>query len=93
MVAASAALQYTNYQFNARVGDGEVWAAEGRQRFAGRGHAVELTVYDKALSEGRFFTLTDEQRAANVTVLGHDVAAGAVWDDRSDWERGRDRRG
>jgi putative ABC transport system permease protein len=33
-----------------------------------------LTVYDKVLAEGRFFTKTDEDRAADVTVLGHDVA-------------------
>jgi len=30
-------------------------------------------VYDKVITEGRFFTQTDEDRAADVTVLGHDV--------------------
>ncbi len=74
VVAASASLQYTNYQFGA----GSAIAKFGR-------HEVDnvslegdtpsnAIVYDKALSEGRFFTPIDEQRATDVTVLGHDLA-------------------
>ncbi len=73
VVAASASLQYTNYQFNA----GSVTAKFGQRKADNvslEGDTPSsLTVYDKALSEGRFFTLTDEERAADVTVLGYDV--------------------
>ncbi|MGA7157918.1 MAG: ABC transporter permease [Acidobacteriaceae bacterium] len=74
VVAASASLQYTNYQFNA----GSVIAKFGKRKVDNvslEGDTPsELTVYDKTLSEGRFFTQMDQQRAADVTVLGHDVA-------------------
>ena len=73
VVATSASLQYTNYQFNA----GSVTAKFGQHKADNvslEGDTPSgLTVYDKALSEGRFFTKTDEDRAADVTVLGHDV--------------------
>lgn len=73
VVAASASLQYTNYQFNA----GSVTAKFGQRKadnvsLEGDTPSSSI-VYDKALSEGRFFTQTDEERAADVTVLGHDV--------------------
>ncbi len=73
VVAASASLQYTNYQFNA----GSVVAKFGQRKADNvslEGDTPSnLVVYDKALTEGRFFTQTDEDRAADVTVLGHDV--------------------
>jgi putative ABC transport system permease protein len=73
VTATSASLQYTNYQFNA----GSVTAKYGLHKADNvslEGDTPSnLTVYDKALSEGRFFTNMDEQRAADVTVLGHDV--------------------
>jgi len=73
VIAASASLQYTNYQFNA----GSVVAKFGQRKADNvslEGDTPSnLTVYDKVLSEGRFFTQTDEDRAADVTVLGHDV--------------------
>jgi putative ABC transport system permease protein len=73
VTAASASLQYTNYQFNA----GSVVAKFGQRKADNvslEGDTPSnLTVYDKVLSEGRFFTKTDEDRAADVTVLGHDV--------------------
>ena len=74
VVAASASLQYTNYQFNS----GSVTAKFGQRKADNvslEGDTPSsLTVYDKVLAEGRFFTKTDEDRAADVTVLGHDVA-------------------
>ena len=86
VVAASASLQYTNYQFNA----GSVMAKFGQRKADNvslEGDTPStLTVYDKALSEGRFFTQTDEERAADVTVLGHDVEQELFGHDRSDWE-------
>jgi putative ABC transport system permease protein len=73
VVAASASLQYTNYQFN----EGSVVAKFGQRKADNvslEGDTPsDLTVYDKVLTEGRFFTKTDEDRAADVTVLGHDV--------------------
>jgi len=73
VVATSASLQYTNYQFN----EGSVVAKFG-QRHADNvslegDTASSAQVYDKVLSEGRFFTVDDQDRAADVTVLGHDV--------------------
>ena len=73
VVAASASLQYTNYQFNA----GSVVAKFGQRKADNvslEGDTPSsLTVYDKVLSQGRFFTEQDQDRAADVTVLGHDV--------------------
>jgi len=73
VVAASATLQFTNYQFNA----GSVVAKFGQRKADNvslEGDTPSsLTVYDKVLSAGRFFTKTDEDRASDVTVLGHDV--------------------
>jgi putative ABC transport system permease protein len=73
VIAASASLQYTNYQFN----EGSVTAKFGQRKadnvsLEGDTPSSSI-VYDKVLSEGRFFTKTDEDRAADVTVLGHDV--------------------
>jgi len=73
VVAASASLQYTNYQFNS----GSVVAKFGQRKADNvslEGDTPSsLTVYDKVLSQGRFFTEMDQERAADVTVLGHDV--------------------
>jgi putative ABC transport system permease protein len=73
VVAASAALQYTNYQFN----EGSVVAKYGTRKadnvsLEGDTPSTAL-VYDYALSEGRFFTENDQERASDVVVLGHDV--------------------
>src|SRR6202453_3357093 len=73
VVATAASLQYTNYQFN----EGSVVAKFG-QRHADNvslegDTASNAEVYDYVISEGRFFTVDDQDRAADVTVLGHDV--------------------
>jgi len=74
VVAATASLQYTNYQFN----EGSVVAKYGQRKADNvslEGDTVsDEVVYDKELQEGRFFTQDDYDRAADVTVLGHDVA-------------------
>ena len=73
VVAASASLQYTNYQFN----EGSVVAKFGQRKADNvslEGDTPsDLMVYDKVLTAGRFFTKMDEDRAADVVVLGHDV--------------------
>jgi putative ABC transport system permease protein len=73
IVASTAGLQFTNRSF----GVGSVVAKFGQRKtenvsLEGDTPAT-LTVYDKVLSAGRFFTITDQERAADVTVLGHDV--------------------
>jgi putative ABC transport system permease protein len=73
VVAATAALQFTNRSF----GVGSVVAKFGQRKAENvslEGDTpANITVYDKALTAGRFFTKTDQERAADVTVLGHDV--------------------
>ena len=74
VVAASASLQYTNYQFN----EGSVVAKFGQRKADNVSLEGDTpsnaVVYDTPLSAGRFFTQTDMNRAADVTVLGHDLA-------------------
>jgi putative ABC transport system permease protein len=74
VVASSASLQYTNYQFNA----GSVVAKFGQRKADNvslEGDSPSsMLVYDKVISEGRFITQTDQESAADVTVLGHDVS-------------------
>ncbi len=73
VVASTAGLQFTNRSF----GIGSVVAKFGQRKVENvslEGDTpTTLTVYDKVLSEGRFFTTTDQERASDVTVLGHDV--------------------
>jgi putative ABC transport system permease protein len=73
VVAASASLQYTNYQFN----EGSVVAKFGQRKADNvslEGDTPNnMLVYDKVISEGRFFTQTEQDLASDVTVLGHDV--------------------
>ncbi len=73
VVAATASLQYTNYQFGA----GSVTAKFGQRKADNvslEGDTPNnVDVYDKSFSEGRFFTQNDYDRAADVTVLGWDV--------------------
>ncbi|MES2393940.1 MAG: ABC transporter permease [Acidobacteriota bacterium] len=73
VTAAAAALQYTNYQFNA----GSVvakWGLRKADNVSLEGDtASSAAVYDKIISSGRYFTQMDQDRAADVTVLGNDV--------------------
>jgi putative ABC transport system permease protein len=73
VTAATASLQYTNYQFNA----GSVVAKFGERKADNvslEGDTPNNTeVYDKGIVAGRYFTQTDYDRAADVTVLGWDV--------------------
>src|SRR6202012_6160802 len=74
VVASSASLQYTDYNFN----EGSATAHYGLRKsenVALEGDTVsEMQVYDKALQAGRLFTRTDQARHADVTVLGHDIS-------------------
>ena len=77
VVAISPALQYTDNNAPGRA---------GKTSIKGNGKTMQNTiltgvtsqeqdVHDLAMLEGRFFNEEDEQRAAKVTVLGHDTAA------------------
>jgi putative ABC transport system permease protein len=73
VIAASASLQYSNYQF----GVGSATAKFGQRKVDNVSLEGDTpsnaSVYDKVVSEGRFFTDNDQERAADVTVLGHDI--------------------
>ncbi len=74
IVAACATLRYTNFQFNA----GSVTAKFGQRKAENtseEGDTVSTReVNDVNLTRGRYFTDTDQDRASDVTVLGHDTA-------------------
>jgi putative ABC transport system permease protein len=74
VVASSAGLQYTNYQFNT----GSETAHYGLRKSENvtlEGDTVSTAeVYDRTLEAGRYFTQTEQDRAADVVVLGHDIS-------------------
>jgi putative ABC transport system permease protein len=74
VVAASGSLRYTNFQFNA----GSAIAKFGQRKVENvslEGDTPSsMSVYDKNLIAGRYFTQNDEDRAADVTALGYDTA-------------------
>jgi putative ABC transport system permease protein len=74
VTAATAGLQYTNYQFNT----GSATAHYGLRKSENvtlEGDTVSwLQVYDRTIVAGRFFTQTEQDRASDVVVLGHDLA-------------------
>jgi putative ABC transport system permease protein len=77
VVAVSPALQYTDNTAPGRAG---VTAIKGNGKTMQNTILTgvspdETAVHDLNMLEGRFFTETDEARAAKVTVLGHDTAA------------------
>ncbi len=67
-------LRYQNFQFNA----GSVVVKYGKQKSEDVSlegvTASNTSVYDFALTQGRYFNHGDELRADNVAVLGHDTA-------------------
>ena len=74
VTAATASLRYTNFQFNT----GTVIAKYGQRKsdsvsLSGNTPS-DIIVNDKTLAEGRYFTQTDQDRATDVCVLGHDLA-------------------
>jgi putative ABC transport system permease protein len=76
VVAVSPGLRYTNFQFN----EGNVTAKYKTRKvqsvsIEGDTAAVK-DVYDYNMTAGRMFTDTEEERASDVVVLGHDTAAG-----------------
>ena len=74
VVGVSPSLRYQNFQFNA----GSVTVKYGNKKEENVSLEGDTTaskdVYDWDIHEGRYFTEQDEERTANVTVLGHDTA-------------------
>jgi putative ABC transport system permease protein len=77
----SPSLRYQNFQFNA----GSVTAKYGTHKVESVSLEGDTTsskdVYDWDIHEGRYFTDQDQERTANVTVLGHDTAADLFGDE------------
>jgi putative ABC transport system permease protein len=75
VAAVSPSLRYQNFQFNA----GSVTAKYGIHKVESVSLEGDTTsskdVYDWDVHEGRYFTDQDQERTADVTVLGHDTAA------------------
>lgn len=74
VVAASASLRYQNFQFNAGSATAK-WGTHKVDNLSLEGDTVSSAdVYDWHIHEGRYFTQNEQDRAANVVVLGHDTA-------------------
>jgi putative ABC transport system permease protein len=74
VVASTASLQYTNYQFNSGSETAHYGLRKSENVSLEGDTPSNATVYDKTLAAGRFFTQTDQDRASDITVLGHDIA-------------------
>jgi putative ABC transport system permease protein len=74
IVAVSPSLRYQRFDFNS----GTVTVKYGQRKVEstslGGDTASAKDVYDWNMISGRYFTEQDEERSANVTVLGHDTA-------------------
>jgi putative ABC transport system permease protein len=74
VTAAAASLRYQDTQFDA----GSVTAKYGIRKSENvslEGDTVSTSqVYDWQIHQGRYFTQNEQDRAADVTVLGHDIA-------------------
>src|ERR1700761_705686 len=81
VVAVSPSLRYQNFDFNA----GNVTVKYGQRKVESTSLEGDTSstpdVYDLGVAPGRCFTQQDEDRSANVTVLGHDTAEGLFGND------------
>jgi putative ABC transport system permease protein len=74
VVAASATLRYQNNTFGTGAATAK-WGMRKVENVSESGDTVTAqNVNDWSLSAGRFYTLTDQERASDVTILGHDTA-------------------
>ncbi len=75
VVAASASLRYQNFQFNQGSAVAK-WKQKKVENVSLGGDTISIRdVNDWNIHAGRFFTQTDQDRANDVVVLGHDTAA------------------
>ncbi|MDE1154285.1 MAG: ABC transporter permease [Acidobacteriaceae bacterium] len=74
IVASSASLRYQDFNFNAGSSTGK-YNGHKVENLSLEGDTVSSQqVYDWAIQSGRYFTQNEQDRAADVTVLGHDTA-------------------
>jgi putative ABC transport system permease protein len=74
VTAATAGLQYTNYQFNTGSESAHYGLRKSENVTLEGDTPSWIEVYDRTLQAGRFFSQTDQDRAEDVVVLGHDIA-------------------
>jgi putative ABC transport system permease protein len=74
VTAATAGLQYANYQFNTGSETAKYGLRKSENVTLEGDTPSWIEVYDRILQAGRFFSQTDQDRAADVVVLGHDIA-------------------
>jgi putative ABC transport system permease protein len=74
IVAATAGLQYTNYQFNTGSETAKYGLRKSENVTLEGDTPSWITVYDRTIEAGRFFSQTEQDRASDVVVLGHDIA-------------------
>lgn len=74
VAAASASLRYVNFQFNSGSASAK-YNGHKVDNVSLEGDTVSSQqVYDWSIKAGRYFTQNEQDRAADVTVLGHDTA-------------------
>ncbi len=75
VVAAGASLRYQNpTAFNSGLGTAKYRGRKAENLIIAGDDAANARVYDQKVAEGRFLTQADQDRAADVTLLGHDTA-------------------
>ncbi len=70
VVAVSPSLRYRELPIQRGYGNGEVRQPEGGERIARGRYHLSKDVYDWDIHEGRYFTEQDQERSADVVVLG-----------------------
>ncbi len=75
IVAAGGSLRYQNpTQFGSSKGTAKYGQRKAENLIVAGDVAANAIVYDQKVAEGRFITQMDQDRAADVTLLGHDTA-------------------
>src|SRR5579875_926103 len=75
VVAAGGSLRYQNPTvFGSSKGTAKYGARKAENLIVSGDSAASAIVYDQKVAEGRFLTQMDQDRAADVTLLGHDTA-------------------
>ena len=74
VVASGASLRYQSRQFNTGLGTAKYGSRKAESIIVSGDTAANAVVYDQKIAQGRFFTQTDQERAADVAILGSDTA-------------------
>jgi putative ABC transport system permease protein len=74
VVAAGASLRYQSNQFNTGFATAKYGGRKAENLILAGDSAGNADVYDQKIAQGRFITQSDQDRAADVVLLGHDTA-------------------